>query len=320
MVVALKPILDAAGIERRRDVDLPVGVGHRASARSRSCTTRRRRRSLAKEMPAAGRLPAPDRLQRAAAGRDLQGRRRLHDRGAQVMAETRKILGADDIGVSATCARVPVYTGHSESINVQTREPLSPDECRELLASAPGLDGDRRPGATASTRLAIDAAGRDDVLVGPHPPRPLARALPQPLGRGRQPAQGRGHERGAGGRAALNVRGLLRAAPRRLGPYGPARVVHHDRVPPRQPRQLATRGHAQLAVDVARVRAHRLDADREVSAISALVRPSCSSSSTSPRGRSAVGARAGHAGLIAAAARPPSAAARASRARPGGSR
>ena len=38
------------------------------------------------------------------------------------MGETRKILGRDDIGVSATCARVPVYTGHSESANVQTRD------------------------------------------------------------------------------------------------------------------------------------------------------------------------------------------------------
>ena len=38
------------------------------------------------------------------------------------MRETRKILGRDDIGVSATCARVPVYTGHSVSANVQTRD------------------------------------------------------------------------------------------------------------------------------------------------------------------------------------------------------
>ena len=40
----------------------------------------------------------------------------------KMMRETRKILGRDDIGISATCARVPVYTGHSESVNVQTRD------------------------------------------------------------------------------------------------------------------------------------------------------------------------------------------------------
>ena len=62
------------------------------------------------------------------------------------MRETRKILGRDDVGVSATCVRVPVFTGHSVSANVQTREPLSPEECRDLLACAPGPDRDRRPG------------------------------------------------------------------------------------------------------------------------------------------------------------------------------
>ncbi|HEX2302441.1 MAG TPA: aspartate-semialdehyde dehydrogenase, partial [Gaiella sp.] len=81
------------------------------------------------------------------------------------MAETRKILGRHDVGVSATCARVPVFTGHSVSANVQTREPLSPDECRELLAAAPGLTVIDDP-ANALYPTALDAAGRDDVLVG----------------------------------------------------------------------------------------------------------------------------------------------------------
>ena len=69
------------------------------------------------------------------------------------------------MGISATCARVPVYTGHSESVNVQTREPLSPDDCRELLSRAPGVTVVDDP-ANAIYPLAIDAAGRDDVLVG----------------------------------------------------------------------------------------------------------------------------------------------------------
>jgi aspartate-semialdehyde dehydrogenase len=82
-----------------------------------------------------------------------------------MMAETRKILGTPDLGVSATCARVPVYTGHSESINVQTRDPLSPDECRDLLSEAPGLVVIDDPG-DGLYPLAVDAAGRDEVLVG----------------------------------------------------------------------------------------------------------------------------------------------------------
>jgi aspartate-semialdehyde dehydrogenase len=84
----------------------------------------------------------------------------------KVMAETRKILGlGEEVGISATCARVPVFTGHSESVNVQTREDLSPEDCRELLGEAPGVVVVDDP-AAGRYPLAIDAAGRDEVLVG----------------------------------------------------------------------------------------------------------------------------------------------------------
>ncbi len=84
----------------------------------------------------------------------------------KVMAETRKILGlGEEVGISATCARVPVFTGHSESINVQTREDLSPEDCRALLADAAGVAIVDDPGS-GRYPLAIDAAGRDEVLVG----------------------------------------------------------------------------------------------------------------------------------------------------------
>jgi aspartate-semialdehyde dehydrogenase len=84
----------------------------------------------------------------------------------KVMAETRKILGlGEEVGISATCARVPVFTGHSESVNVQTDEDLSPEDCRELLAASSGVVVVDDPG-TGRYPLAIDAAGRDDVLVG----------------------------------------------------------------------------------------------------------------------------------------------------------
>ena len=84
----------------------------------------------------------------------------------KVMAETRKILGfGEEVGISATCARVPVFVGHSESINVQTRQDLSPEDCRALLADATGVRVIDNP-ADAEYPLAIDAAGEDDVLVG----------------------------------------------------------------------------------------------------------------------------------------------------------
>jgi len=84
----------------------------------------------------------------------------------KVMAETRKILGfGDEVKISATCARVPVFTGHSESLNIQTREDLSPERCREILAAAPNVVVVDDP-AAGRYPTAIDAAGRDETLVG----------------------------------------------------------------------------------------------------------------------------------------------------------
>jgi aspartate-semialdehyde dehydrogenase len=126
------------------------------------------------------------------------------------MRETSKILG-EDIPVSATCARVPVYTGHSVSANVQTRDALSPDECRELLAGAAGVTVIDDP-ANDLYPTALDAAGRDDVLVGrirrdPSHERCLNLWI-----------VGNNLRKGAATNAVqvaelLNVRGLLRAAP-----------------------------------------------------------------------------------------------------------
>ena len=61
--------------------------------------------------------------------------------------------------------RVPVPVGHSQSINLRTREELSPARCRELLAAAPGVTVVDDP-SDGVYPLAGDAAGRDDVLVG----------------------------------------------------------------------------------------------------------------------------------------------------------
>ncbi len=84
----------------------------------------------------------------------------------KVMRETRKILGlSEDVGISATCVRVPVVTGHSESVNVQTERDLSPENCRELLSETPGVVVLDDPGAGVYP-LPIAVEGRDEVLVG----------------------------------------------------------------------------------------------------------------------------------------------------------
>jgi aspartate-semialdehyde dehydrogenase len=75
------------------------------------------------------------------------------------MFETRKILEDPEIGVAVTCVRVPVRTCHSESVNLQTREPLSAEDARELLAGAPGL-------ILTDVPSPLTAEGRDEVFVG----------------------------------------------------------------------------------------------------------------------------------------------------------
>jgi aspartate-semialdehyde dehydrogenase len=81
------------------------------------------------------------------------------DEERKMMFETRKILEDESIGVAVTCVRVPVRTGHSESVNIQTREPLSVERARELLLAAPGLVLEDVP-------TPLRAEGRDEVFVG----------------------------------------------------------------------------------------------------------------------------------------------------------
>ena len=80
--------------------------------------------------------------------------------------ETRKILGDDSILVNPTCARVPVFYGHSEAIHIETRAPLGVEEARCLLEKAPGVRVlDRQQDAQYPT-AAVNASGTDDVWVG----------------------------------------------------------------------------------------------------------------------------------------------------------
>ena len=84
----------------------------------------------------------------------------------KMMAETRKILGVgNELAVSATCARVPVMVGHSESVNVRFSSDLEPERCRDLLVGASGVAVIDDP-ADALYPLPIAAAGSDEVLVG----------------------------------------------------------------------------------------------------------------------------------------------------------
>ena len=166
MVVALAPIHRAVGIERIvvSTYQSVSGTGRRAVEELRDQThalLHGQEATPAQIYPHRIAFNALPQVETFKAGDDYTTEER------KMMAETRKILGAgeEELAISATCVRVPVFTGHSESVNLQTREPLSPEECRSLLAAAPGVVVVDSP-ADGVYPLAIDAAGRDEVLVG----------------------------------------------------------------------------------------------------------------------------------------------------------
>jgi aspartate-semialdehyde dehydrogenase len=81
------------------------------------------------------------------------------DEDQKLRNESRKILGLPDLLVSGTCVRVPVFTGHSLSINAEFARPLSVERAKELLADAPGVK-------LVDVPTPLEAAGKDESLVG----------------------------------------------------------------------------------------------------------------------------------------------------------
>ncbi|OMC04741.1 aspartate-semialdehyde dehydrogenase [Mycobacterium sp. NS-7484] len=81
------------------------------------------------------------------------------DEDQKLRNESRKILGIPELAVSGTCVRVPVFTGHSLSINAEFAQPLSVERAQELLAAAPGVK-------LVDVPTPLAAAGADESLVG----------------------------------------------------------------------------------------------------------------------------------------------------------
>lgn len=83
----------------------------------------------------------------------------------KMVNETKKILGDDSVRVTATTVRVPVFRGHSESLNIETEKKLPPNEARALLASAPGIIVYDAPEKNIYPLPTI-SANKDEVYVG----------------------------------------------------------------------------------------------------------------------------------------------------------
>jgi aspartate-semialdehyde dehydrogenase len=164
MVVALKPLHDAAGIERLviSTYQSTSGTGVRAVA---EMNAQARAILDGDDVPPAVIYPHQiafnvlPQVETFKDGDDYTTEER------KMIGETRKILGLPELRISATCARVPVRVGHSQSVNLETADDLTPEAARELLAGAPGVRVLDDPG-NAVYPLASLAAGGDDVLVG----------------------------------------------------------------------------------------------------------------------------------------------------------
>ena len=83
----------------------------------------------------------------------------------KLVQETRKIMADESIRITATAVRVPVFVGHSESVNIETEGKLSPQDVREILSKSAGVVVVDKPEDNLYP-LAVNAAGKDEVFVG----------------------------------------------------------------------------------------------------------------------------------------------------------
>jgi aspartate-semialdehyde dehydrogenase len=163
-LVVLKPIHDAAGLERIvfSSYQSTSGTGARAVQELKE-----QARAILEdtELPPPAVYPHPiafnvlPQVETFKDGDDYTTEER------KVIAESRKILGLPELRITATCARVPVMNCHSEALNVETRSDLSPEDCRALLGRAPGVVVEDRP-SEGRYPMASLVAGRDEVFVG----------------------------------------------------------------------------------------------------------------------------------------------------------
>jgi aspartate-semialdehyde dehydrogenase len=162
MVVALKPIYDAVGIKRIVVTTFQAvsGTGKRAIEELHQQVTdlmsgRKAKKEIYPYQIAYNCFPH--------IGAFLENG--YTEEEMKMVNETRKIFGDSNIGVCATTVRVPVVYGHSESVNIETKAPISVERVRELLSNASGIRLMDDP-SNLVYPVPLEAAGQDDTLVG----------------------------------------------------------------------------------------------------------------------------------------------------------
>lgn len=164
MLVALKPIYDAVGIER-----INVATYQAVSGAGSSAIEELARQTAlllnGKPLETGGKFP------KQMAFNVLPHIDEFQDNGytreeMKMSWETRKILGDDQIKVNATCVRVPVFFGHSEAVHIETRDKITAREARALLQKAPGVVVLDQPKPGGYPTPVTEASGQDPVFVG----------------------------------------------------------------------------------------------------------------------------------------------------------
>src|SRR6202035_2137276 len=164
LVVALKPIHDAVGIER-----INVATYQSVSGAGREAIEELAQQSITL-LSGKGPVEAYV-IPKQIAFNCVPQIDRFEDNGfireeMKVVWETRKIFEDPAIRINVTAVRVPVFYGHSEAVSIETRTKITPEEARALLQKAPGVEvmDERRPGGYPTA--ATEAANRDTVYVG----------------------------------------------------------------------------------------------------------------------------------------------------------
>ena len=164
LVVALKPIHDAVGIER-----INVATYQSVSGAGREAVEELAEQSiqlLSGKGPVTARVVAKQIAFNCVPQIDEFQDNGYTKEEMKMVWETRKILEDPNIRVNATTVRVPVFYGHSEVVHLETRNKITAEAARALLSKAPGVEvmDERRPGGYPTA--ATEAANRDTVYVG----------------------------------------------------------------------------------------------------------------------------------------------------------
>jgi len=163
MLVAIKPIYDAVGITRINVATYQAvsGTGQSAIEELASQTAKLLNGQTAEcnvypKQIAFNALPHIDTFQDNGYTREEM----------KMVWETQKIFEDENIQVNPTCVRIPVFFGHSEAVNIETRDKISAPEARELLGSAPGVEVIDEHAAGGYPTPVTEGAGNDPVYVG----------------------------------------------------------------------------------------------------------------------------------------------------------